>query len=84
MGTVECNWDYSATGIEYQVLAGPAFTLLFTLTAIPLGILAGYPWVNRKAAIAVCLVMWSLMTLLSSFTKTFWQLLLTRIGLGVL
>lgn len=83
-GPVECYWDYSATGIQYQVLAGPAFTLLFTLTSIPLGLLAGYSWVNRKVAIAVCLVLWSLMTLLSSFTETFWQLLLTRVGLGIL
>lgn len=77
-------WDYSATGIEYQVLAGPAFMLFFTTVAIPLGILAGYPKVNRKVAIAVSLVLWSTMTLLAGFTKSFWQLLLTRIGLGVL
>ncbi len=35
-------WDYIATGIQYEVLAGPAFTLIFTLSAIPLGVMAGY------------------------------------------
>ena len=77
-------WDYSATGIQYEVLAGPAFTLIFTLVALPLGLLAGVQKVNRKLAIAICLVLWSGMTLAASFTSTFWQLLLTRIGLGIL
>lgn len=81
---VQCQWDYTATGINYEVLAGPAFTLVFTLVAIPLGILAGYKWMNRKVAISVFLVLWSLMTLLAAFTHTYWQLLLTRIGLGLL
>ena len=80
----ECMWDYSATGIQYEVLAGPAFTLVFTLTAIPLGVLAGSPKVNRRIAIAVCLTLWSGMTLAASFTHTYWQLLLTRMGLGIL
>lgn len=77
-------WGHTTTGIEYEVLAGPAFTLVFTLVALPLGMLAGSPKVNRKMAIAVCLVLWSSMTLASSFTLVFWQLLLTRIGLGIL
>ena len=82
--SIPCVWDYSPTGIQYQVLAGPAFMLFFTLVAIPLGVLAGYSKVNRKAAIAISLVLWSTMTLLAGFTTSFWQLLLTRIGLGVL
>jgi MFS family permease len=79
-----CTWNHTATGIEYEVLAGPAFTLVFTLVALPLGMLASSTRVNRKLAIAVCVGLWSAMTLASSFSQTFWQLLLTRIGLGVL
>ncbi len=77
-------WDYTPIGFQYEVLAGPAFTLVFTLVALPLGLLATSPKVNRKIAIAVCLVLWSAMTLAASFTLSFWQLLLTRIGLGIL
>lgn len=83
-GRYGCMWDYTGTGIEYQVLAGPAFTFVFTVVALPLGMLAGLPGVNRKLAIALCLVLWSAMTLASSFTVAFWQLLLTRVGLGIL
>ena len=81
---VPCQWDYSATGIKYEILAGPAFTLMFTLVAIPLGVLAGYRWVNRKVALSVAMVLWSVMTLLAGFTQEFWELLLTRVGLGIL
>lgn len=54
------------------------------MAAIPLGVLAGYSFVNRKVGLAVCLVLWSLMTLLAGFTSAFWQLLFTRLGLGIL
>lgn len=77
-------WDHAPIGIEYEVLAGPAFTLVFTMVALPLGVLAGFSKVNRKMAIAVSLILWSAMTLASSFTQSFWQLLLARIGLGIL
>lgn len=81
---VPCVWDYSATGIEYEFLAGPAFILVFTMAAVPLGVLAGHPIANRKIGLAICLILWSTMTLLAGFTSAFWQLLLTRLGLGIL
>jgi len=84
MQNAMCVWDYSATGIEYEVLAGPAFTLVFTVAALPLGLLAGFPRVNRRLAITACLALWSSMTLAASFTNQYWQLLLTRMGLGIL
>lgn len=77
-------WDYTPIGIQYEALAGPAFTLVFTLVALPLGLLAASPKLNRRVAIAICLMLWSGMTLASSFTLSYWQLLLTRIGLGIL
>ena len=72
------------TGIGYQVLAGPAFILVFTLSAMPMGLLASLPAVRRKLALGVFVILWSCMTLLASFTRAFWELLLTRIGLGIL
>ena len=79
-----CEWTYLGVGLEYQILAGPAFTIIFTLCAIPLGFTAGLPRNNRKVVLSVSIVLWSLMTLLSSFTHNFGQLLATRIGLGLL
>ena len=77
-------WDYTGTGIEYQVLAGPAFILVFTLSAIPMGLLASIPAVPRKYVLGAVVILWSLMTLAAGFTGAFWQLLLARIGLGIL
>ena len=82
--TDECVWTYTGSGIEYQVLAGPAFTVIFTLFAIPLGFSAGLRRVNRVMVLAGGAVLWSVMTLLSSFVADFGQLLATRIGLGLL
>ncbi len=70
--------------MEYEVLAGPAFTLVFTVAALLLGLMAASPYVNRRLAITACLALWSFMTLMASFTNQYWQLLLTRIGLGIL
>ena len=82
--TDKCEWAYTGSGIEYQVLAGPAFTVIFTLFAIPLGFTAGFWRVNRVFVLALGAVLWSLMTLLSSFVVDFGQFLATRIGLGLL
>jgi MFS family permease len=79
----ECVWAYLGSGTEYQVLAGPAFTVIFTLFAIPLGFSASFKWINRKLVLSLSIVLWSIMTLLSSFSANFAELLVTRIGLGL-
>ena len=80
----DCLWSYSATGLEYQFLAGPAFTLIFTICALPMGFIATFPFVRRKIVLSIFVVLWSSMALAAGFTKAFWQLLLARIGLGIL
>lgn len=39
-GTVYCEWNYNGLGIDYQVLAGPAYMAVFTVVGIILGIVA--------------------------------------------
>lgn len=58
--------------------------LVFTLSAIPLGLLASYKSVNRHLVLTVAALLWSLTTLATSFSKVFWMLLLLRAGLGLL
>ena len=36
--TEQCYWDYSGSGIEYQILAGPAFIAVFTFSNIITGL----------------------------------------------
>ena len=35
-----CVWTYSGQGWEYQVLAGPAFIIVFTISGVLMGYLA--------------------------------------------
>ena len=77
-------WQYSGAGIEYQILAGPVFMLMFTVAGIPMGLLASYKSVNRHLLLSAALLLWTLTTLATSFSQAFWMLLLLRGGLGML
>lgn len=39
-GTRYCEWGYNGLGIDYQVLAGPAFMAVFTVVGVLLGVVA--------------------------------------------
>lgn len=79
-GTHICKWDYNGQGLQYQIIAGPVFILIYTFAAIPLGFAADLT--NRKNLLAVSVFFFSLMTLLMGFTTEYWQLVLLRFGLG--
>lgn len=79
-----CKWDYNGQGIQYQLLAGPAFTVVFSFAVIVMGFVAEIGRINRPKVLALFVILWSVMTLLMGFTKKYWQLALLRMGLGVL
>ncbi|XP_065182969.1 D-galactonate transporter-like [Sycon ciliatum] len=81
--TMACDWAYSGTGIEYEVLAGPVFIVMFTLVGVTLSPLADRKKTNRRSWLGIAVAMWSLMNVLASFSTAYWQLVLTRLGLGV-
>lgn len=76
-----CIWDYDGTGSDYQILAGPVFILVYTVSGIPLGFCAGV--FHRRNLIVFCLVLWSAMTLLTGFATKYWHLVVTRFVLGI-
>ncbi|KAK2567009.1 Sphingosine-1-phosphate transporter SPNS2 [Acropora cervicornis] len=76
-----CVWDYDGTGSQYQILAGPVFILVYTVSGIPLGFCAGV--FNRKNLLVFCLLLWSAMTLLTGFATKYWHLVITRFILGI-
>ncbi|PFX18488.1 uncharacterized protein LOC111339466 [Stylophora pistillata] len=76
-----CAWDYDGTGSDYQILAGPVFILVYTISGIPLGFCAGV--FHRRNLIVFCLVLWSTMTLLTGFATKYWHLVVTRFILGI-
>ena len=66
---------------EQGLLTGPAFTVIYVLVGLPLAYLAD--WKSRPLVLILGLTFWSVVVLLTSFTDTFWELLLLRIFLGI-
>ena len=60
---------------------GTAFTLLYAFVGVPLGRLADRA--PRKTILAAAVFLWSALTAVSGFTRTYWQLFATRLGVGV-
>lgn len=62
-------------------LIGGSFALFYTVAGFPIARLADRG--NRRNLIAISLVAWSAMTVACGFAKSFSQLLLARIGVGI-
>jgi MFS family permease len=73
--------DLGVSDAELGFLYGTAFAVFFAAFGIPLGRLADV-W-DRRKLIAVGLAVWSLMTALSGFARSFPELALARIGVGI-
>jgi MFS family permease len=73
--------DLGVTDAQMGYLYGTAFAVFFAIFGIPLGRLADV-W-DRRRLIAWGLAAWSAMTALSGLARSFPQLALARIGVGV-
>lgn len=73
--------DLSISDAQLGFLQGTAFAVFYAIFGIPFGRLADV-W-NRRSLIAAGLAFWSLMTALSGFSRTFFQLAIARVGVGV-
>jgi predicted MFS family arabinose efflux permease len=73
--------EFGASDAAMGLLTGYAFVLFYSLASVPLGRLADvHP---RRTIIAIGLGFWSLMTSVSGLARSFGQLALMRVGLGV-
>ncbi|XP_039268574.2 protein spinster homolog 1-like [Styela clava] len=75
-----CSWDYTGQGIEYQILAGPTYVVIFTVVGVIFGILGDR--YNRVRMYAISVVFFSVMTLATGFSHQYWQLLTLRFLFG--
>jgi len=69
------------TDAQLGLLSGLAFAVLYAILGIPLARLADRA--SRVKLLAACLLLWSAMTAATGFAKTFPQLFLARMGVGV-
>lgn len=73
--------DLGLTDSQLGLMGGLAFALLYTAVGIPVALLADRR--NRVTIIAVSLALWSVFTALCGTAQGFWQLFLTRMGVGI-
>lgn len=72
--------EFGVSDTSLGALSGLMFAVSFGAVGLPMGWLADR--VNRKKLAAACLVVWSVMTMAGGFSGSFWQLALTRTGVG--
>jgi len=75
-----CYWEYSGLGIQYQVLAGPAFILVFIFSAVILAFLSDwlYDKLSRTIMLAGGTATFSIACLLMGVANSYWQLVILR------
>jgi len=73
--------DLNLSDVKISLLQGFAFALFYTLAGIPVGRLVDAG--KRTRIIALGITLWCIMTAACAFAQRFWQLFLTRSGVGV-
>lgn len=67
---------------DYGILSGYATGIVYALLALPIAFIADYVEA-RVWVLSVAALWWSLCVLFQGLSKTFWQILLARIGMGI-
>ena len=75
--------EFGLSDTQLGLMTGLAFALFYSLLGIPIARFADRPTTNRVRLISASIAIWSMMTLACGFARTFPQLLLARIGVGV-
>ncbi|MHA7901191.1 MAG: spinster family MFS transporter [Henriciella sp.] len=73
--------EFQLSQFQFGLLSGIGFALFYTLLGIPIANLSEK--VSRKLIIGVCVILWSLATVLCGFTTGFITLLLARMLVGI-
>ena len=73
--------DLELTDSQMSIILGFAFALFYTTMGIPIGRLADKK--SRKTIIAIGISFWCLMTAVTGIIKTYLQLFIARVGVGV-
>ncbi len=73
--------DMDISDTQISLLLGLAFSIFYTLLGVPIGRLADRK--SRRGIIAVGITIWCIMTAACGLAKTFTQLFLARVGVGI-
>lgn len=73
--------DLGFNDFEVGLLTGPAFTILYATTAIPIGLLVDRK--RRTWIVATGIAIWSAFTVMTGFARTFVMMFISRMMVGV-
>lgn len=73
--------DFGLSDVQISLLQGPAFAILYAMSAFPFGMAVDR--FSRRRILALGIVGWSLMTMLCGLARNFLELALARMGVGV-
>jgi MFS family permease len=73
--------DMHISDTEIGLLQGLAFAMFYAFFGLPMGMLADR--FSRRNIVLAGLVVWSMMTALSGAARSYWELALARMGVGV-
>jgi MFS family permease len=73
--------DLGLTDVQMGWLLGPAFAIMFAVLGLPFGWLTDR--VNRRTLLAWGIALWCTMTAAAGLARSFWQLFVARLGVGV-
>lgn len=75
-GSNYCEWNYNGLGLDYQLLAGPSFILVFTIVGVFLGFVADK--YNRVKMLSFCTLVFAVAIILQGSVQNYWQLIVLR------
>jgi MFS family permease len=73
--------DLGLTDVEISLVQGLAFALFYAIAALPFGMLVDR--VSRRWVLALGIIGWSIMTAVCGFARSFWELFVARMGVGI-
>lgn len=73
--------DLGLSDVEISLVQGLAFALFYAVAALPFGVLVDRA--SRRWVLAAGIVGWSIMTAVCGFARSFWELFIARMGVGV-
>lgn len=75
-----CEYLHNGQGIEYLVLAGTYFIIVFTVSGVILGYLADQ--LHRPRLMAACTLLFSVCGAVMGFATEYWHLVILRVGIA--
>jgi MFS family permease len=73
--------DLELSDSDMGLMMGPAFALFYALMGLPIG--RAVDKHSRRAIVGAGIFMWSIMTVVCGLSRSFWELFMARVGVGV-